>query len=600
MFKLKCSHSLGACLLVTMLSACGGSSSDNSSGLGEIPSPTPQASPQPETPTPTPDEEPSPNPVTPTPATPEPTLPTPTPTSPPAEPPVSATPTLVPSPSLRPTPDPTPTPSATPAPTIEPSPTPQPTPPLIGADCEALLTDPQVNWRDSALQSDQEIVECLKSSLGSAVGFGERATGGYDPEGNSNLVIITKDNPAQQLFDAVSSEEYNWIVFDKVDFSEQSAISMHSLQCENAEVLEALQITDNDLPLCRDPFTWCEAKNVEAQACLNEFYNLRLNNSNLPIRNVLVNSNTTIDGRGAKAFFLFNGFTMGTDSSGAATFTTENVIITNNLFLGAGHIEDHDLDPDMLRVTGESHDVWIHQNTFQETGDAAFDVKVGGFNTTISFNKLIDVRRASLHGSNDSREINAQITTTIHNNLFVTNRENYLDVFNGLRRVPLLRRGQSHIWNNVFYNYRTALASIRVGGRLLFQNNMVINNQAHSAQADITDLSVFLPGGDDELFDFREGGLQVENSNVWFGDDNCDLVGAPLNIDETQGETPDIPSLYSERSQNTLEDFMIPANLNLLAYLKATAGHGGEAPYLSGFAEAVETVAARAPESCLF
>ncbi|MBX2857595.1 MAG: pectate lyase [Cellvibrionaceae bacterium] len=488
----------------------------------------------------------------------------------------------------------TPTPPPTTEPTLEPSPTPDPDP-LVDADCEELLSDPLVNWRDSSLQSDQEIVACLKNSLGTAVGFGEKASGGYDPQGASNLVIITKDQPEQQLLDAISSPEHNWIVFDKVDFASDGLISMHRLNCDEPLVLAALNNASE--AQCRDPFAWCEANGIAGgDACLTEFFNVRLNNNDLPIRNQLIDSNTTIDGRGSKASLLFNGFKIGSDSGGVSTHISENVIVTNILFLGAGHTEDHGLDPDMLRVTGESHDVWIHQNTFKNSGDAAFDVKVGGYDTTISFNRVEDVKRAALHGSNDSREINQQITTTIHNNLFVTNRENYLDGnFGVLRRVPLLRRGQAHVWNNVFYNYGSEIASIRVGGRLLFEGNMVINNKAQSETLGITDLSVF----QEDAFNFREGGLEVRDSRVWFADNNCDPIDAAVSLDQSLGETPEMLNAYSEAAQNTIAANLFESGADLLAYLKATAGKGANIPYLSSYAGTLDATIATAPISCL-
>ncbi len=50
---------------------------------------------------------------------------------------------------------------------------------------------------------------------------------------------------------------------------------------------------------------------------------------------------------------------IGKDSNGAAVTTANNIILSHLNFIGAGHTEDHELDPDMLRTTGESHDVWI-------------------------------------------------------------------------------------------------------------------------------------------------------------------------------------------------------------------------------------------------
>jgi len=406
-------------------------------------------------------------------------------------------------------------------------------------------------------------------------------------------VVITDDNPEEQILDAISSPDYTWIVFDKDDFSSEKAISMHALDCGSADVLSALGGTTE--ALCRDPLAWCSANGVSSSGCLEEFYNNRLDNQDLPIRNKLIDSNTTIDGRGANAYFLFNGFKIGADSSGASTHVSTNVIVTNLEFRGAGHTEDHGLDPDMLRVTGESHDVWIHQNTFDTTGDAAFDIKVGGYGTTISFNKLINVKRASLHGSSDSRTINEQITSTMHNNLFVTTDDQYgASTFNALRRVPLLRRGQTHIWNNVFYNYRKDIASIRVGGRLLFEDNMVVNNEV-AAQEKSDELSDFTGDG---LFDFREGGLDVNNSDVWFADSNCNPTGSPTSLDQSQGSTPNMNSAYNSASSNTIGSNRFSTGSDLLNYVKATAGKGGKTPYVSSYTEGRSSIISSAPSSC--
>lgn len=460
-----------------------------------------------------------------------------------------------------------------------------------------MINNPNINWRESNLQSDQEIVQCLSESLGKPVGFGERATGGFNPGGGSNLVVITKNSSVsveQQIMDAISTNAYNWIVFDKDDFANETDVSMHRLHCADSTVLAALDATESQ---CLNPQQWCSAKGVSSSSCLDTFYNDRLNDSGLPIRNKLVMSNTTIDGRGANAYFLFNGFAIGADSSGQSTHMSDNVIVTNLEFRGAGHTEDHGLDPDMLRVTGESHDVWIHQNTFDTTGDAAFDVKVGAYDITISFNKLINVKRATLHGSSDSRTINEQITTTMHNNLLVTEDPYYSDsAFNTLRRFPLMRRGQSHIFNNVFYGYRKDILSVRVGGRVLFEDNMVLNNADEAAaNSNDDDIAYFV---ENLLRDFREGGLEVRGSNVWMADANCRPLGSPGSLDKSQGSTPEMLSAYSSASQSTINANRFATGTQLLDYVMATAGKGGVTPYVSSYTPGVSAVISQAPGSC--
>ncbi|WP_050762836.1 CBM35 domain-containing protein [Reinekea blandensis] len=462
--------------------------------------------------------------------------------------------------------------------------------------CLDLVQNDDINWRESSLSSDQAIVECLAETLGRPIGFGENTTGGYAADGGSQLVVIRNDasaSVAEQLLAAISDPSPNWIVFDKADFADETAIRMHSLYCNDGDVLSAL---NNATPeQCRNPEQWCEANGVSASSCLNTFYNDKLNDKSLPIRTLLVDSNTTIDGRGTQAFMQFLGFSIGKDSSGQSTHESNNVIITNMEFRGAGHVEDHNLDPDMIRSTGESHNIWIHQNTFDTTGDSAWDIKVGAYDVTLSFNKLINVKRAGLMGSSDSRTINEQITATMHNNLFITEDPYYANKsYDTLRRVPLMRRGQLHAFNNVFYGYRKDILSVRVGGRILFENNIVLNN-LDEANDKGDDMPYFL----EKLFrDFREGGLEIRNSLVSFSDSNCTMIGQPGDPSASHGSTPEMSIAYLNRSNSQIQNHRFEAGQDLVSYVSATAGKGGETPYLSAMAQEALTVIDAAPETC--
>ncbi|KMT63812.1 hypothetical protein XM47_17720 [Catenovulum maritimum] len=461
--------------------------------------------------------------------------------------------------------------------------------------CQELISNPNLNWLESTLKSEQDIVACLATSLGKPVGFADQTTGGYDPKGNSSLVIInTSDSlsPEEQILDAISSASYNWIVFDKKDFATETHIAMYKLGCSDPNVLEAL---DNATEAeCRNLDLWCQNHNVPDAQCQDTFFNDKLNDTSLTaLKLKMINSNTSIDGRGAKAKFLFNGFKIGADDSGKSTHISENVIITNNYFIGAGHDEDHKLDPDMIRSTGESNNIWIHQNTFETTGDSAFDIKVGAYNISVSFNKLINVKRAALHGSSDSREINSQITSTIHNNLFITNDDMYGDSqFNTLRRVPLMRRGQSHLFNNVFYGYRKDILSVRAGGRILFENNMILNKLNNSKK---DNMDYWL---ESVIRDFRDGGLEITSSYVWASDDKCQKIADAGDLTKSYGSTPNMFALYSKASQELISaNKLIPGD-NLAKYVMATAGKAGLTPYNSRHANGQAKIITSAPSGC--
>lgn len=462
--------------------------------------------------------------------------------------------------------------------------------------CQALVNDPGINWRESpVLQSDQQIVACLADSLGAPVGFGAGAIGGYDPAGGSRLVVITKNGPVspeQQILDAISATDYKWIVFDKRDFAAATDIAMYRLGCSNPAVLTAL---DNaTVAECSDHRLWCANNGVSSGACEDTFFNDRLNDSSLSALKIpMIDSNTTIDGRGSNATFVFSGFKIGDDASGTVTHTSRNVIVTNNRFVGVGHVEDHNLDSDMTRSTGASHDIWIHQNTFENTGDSAYDIKMGAHGITVSFNKLLNVKRASLHGSSDSRTINEQITTTVHNNLYVTTDEHYGETaYNGLRRVPLLRRGQSHMFNNVFYGYRKDLLSIRVGGRIAFEDNMFLNNVDNSKGDDMAYWLATL------IRDYTGGSIRVDGSYVWYANAACQPQGTAGDLSFSFGTTPDMFAGYDPLSKDLINANRLQAGNDLAHYVFATAGKGGMTPYVSPETAGFAAIVAAAPGSC--
>ncbi|GIX21895.1 MAG: hypothetical protein KatS3mg121_0678 [Gammaproteobacteria bacterium] len=458
------------------------------------------------------------------------------------------------------------------------------------ATCQALVEDAGLNWRDAGL-SDQEVVECLWRTLGEPVGFGEGTTGGYDPNG-SRLVVVSAGPGAQaeqRILEAIGSPEPTWIVFDKANPPRD--IAMYRLWCSDAAVRAALG--GASVEQCLDHRAWCAANGIgDEAACKHEFFNVRLNDGALPIRNPMIDSHTTLDGRGVSTRVLFSGFAIGADSNGASTHVSENVIVTNLYFEGAGHVEDHELDPDMLRTTGESHRVWIHQNTFDTTGDSAFDAKVGAYGITISFNRVHNVKRATLHGSSDSRTINEQITTTMHNNLFVTTDDAYSLLGNTLRRVPLIRRGQSHMFNNVFYGYRKDLLSVRVGGRVLFEDNMFLN-RADNSEGDDIDYWV-----ENLLRDFREGGLEIRGSHVWYATPECRPYGSPGDLTASYGSTPDMLAQYSAATRARIEQNRFVVGPELVEYVLATAGKGGRPPYVSPISPGRDALIAQAPATC--
>ncbi len=453
----------------------------------------------------------------------------------------------------------------------------------ISADCIRVATNPSVNWRDTSLKTDQEIVSCLSRTLGKPVGYGENAKGGFDPNGKSKLTVITKNSSVsveQQILNAITGEEHNWIVFDKIQFAQPHEIGMYRLGCSNPTVQSILGATEAE---CVNYTQWCAKNGVSSANCVTQFFNVAMNKSNNPIRNPVIGSNKTIDGRGSEAYFLFSGFAIGKDQTGTPTQTANSVIMTHLKFQGAGHTEDHYCDPDMIRSTGASKDIWIHKNTFDTTGDSAFDVKVGAHNVTMSFNRLVNVKRAVLHGSSDSHTIDKQITTTMHNNAFVTTDDSYNLLGNTLRRVPLLRHGKTHMFNNVFVNYRNQILSLRVGASALMEDSVFVVNAIHqeksTAQLSLAEISANL------FKDISGGSFRNDRNLLWFSDAACNLTASTQTaLTATNGTVANLASNYNAASQATINSWRFAAGQELVDYVSATAGKYGQIPYNSPIA----------------
>jgi pectate lyase len=454
----------------------------------------------------------------------------------------------------------------------------------ISADCIRIATNPSVNWRDTSLQTDQQIVECLSKTLGKPVGYGEKALGGFDPNGNSKLTIITKNSSVtveQQLLNALTDNAHNWIVFDKIQFAQSYEIGMYRTYCNNSTVQSLMGVSEAQ---CIDYRSWCSGKGIsDLAACRAEFFNKTMNNKNIPIRIPAIGSNKTLDGRMTEAYFLFSGFAIGKDSDGVPTQTSQSVILTHLKFQGAGHTEDHYVDPDMIRSTGASRDIWIHKNTFDTTGDSAFDVKIGANSITMSFNRLINVKRAVLHGSSDSRTINANITTTMHNNAFVTTDDSYKLLGNTLRRVPLLRRGKTHMFNNVFVNYRNQILSLRVGASALMEDSVFVVNAVHQEKSTV---AASLAEISNNLFkDISGGSFRNDRNLLWFSDTLCNLNGSTqTTLTASNGSVANLANNYNAASQATINSWRFAAGQELVDYVSATAGKYGQIPYNSPLA----------------
>ncbi|BCJ56781.1 pectate lyase family protein [Micromonospora endophytica] len=120
---------------------------------------------------------------------------------------------------------------------------------------------------------------------------------------------------------------------------------------------------------------------------------------------------------------------------------------------------------DAIGMESGVRNVWVDHVTLEASGgesegfDGLFDMKDDTQYVTLSYSIMRNSGRGGLVGSSESDRSNGYIS--YHNNLF----EN-LD-----SRVPLLRGGIAHIYNNHYVNIRESGINSRAGGRARVDNN---------------------------------------------------------------------------------------------------------------------------------
>lgn len=113
--------------------------------------------------------------------------------------------------------------------------------------------------------------------------------------------------------------------------------------------------------------------------------------------------------------------------------------------------------------------VWIDHNELEASGgekdgyDSLLDMKAGVTNVTVSYNEYHDSSRGGLVGSSDSDDKNTNIT--FHHNWYRN-----ID-----QRVPLLRHGTVHSYNNYISNLSIHGMNARMGGRIRIEGNYFEN-----------------------------------------------------------------------------------------------------------------------------
>jgi pectate lyase len=152
----------------------------------------------------------------------------------------------------------------------------------------------------------------------------------------------------------------------------------------------------------------------------------------------------------------------------------QNIIIRNmTIGLLPGSIDAIGIEGQSGKFPGY---VWIDHNTLFSSlkecsgaGDLEFDGlldnKAGAHHLTYSYNYIHDHQKVALNGYSDSDTANDAMRATYHHNRFE----------NVQSRLPLQRRGKTHIYNNYFNNVSVSGINVRMGGISLIESNYFEN-----------------------------------------------------------------------------------------------------------------------------
>lgn len=159
------------------------------------------------------------------------------------------------------------------------------------------------------------------------------------------------------------------------------------------------------------------------------------------------------------------------DGRGILIRGARNIIVRN---LTIRYVRDGSGDGIDIDGTRPVRNVWIDHNTFhnrlnvdKDYYDGLVDGKLDTSYVTLSYNVFRDSHKTSLWGHSDNESGSADRRITFAFNQFS----------NTTSRTPLLRFGQTHIYNNYFNQVTDTGINTRMGNRVRIENNVFENSK---------------------------------------------------------------------------------------------------------------------------
>ncbi|CAE6429318.1 unnamed protein product [Rhizoctonia solani] len=220
---------------------------------------------------------------------------------------------------------------------------------------------------------------------------------------------------------------------------------------------------------------------------------------------------------GSKTTVLGVGSNSGLTGGGLRVKNANNVIIRNL------RLSKSPAPTDLIGLQGATN-VWVDHNTFssdldhdKDYYDGAFDVSHGSDFVTASWNVFTNHYKTSLvgHSNNNAAEDTGHLHVTYHHNYFL----------NVNSRLPSLRFGTGHIYNNYYKNVATSGVDSRLGAQVLVESNCFDSVTSPIATK-------------------LHGGFAVQRDNI--------LINTTMNTDLVAGTLNTAPYTYSLDAANTV------------------------------------------------
>ena len=157
----------------------------------------------------------------------------------------------------------------------------------------------------------------------------------------------------------------------------------------------------------------------------------------------------------ARIFVRSNKTIQGVDGNASVdanlVVVSQTNVIFRNLYI---HNPDGKGTEDGIEITKNSTNIWVNHVTFGQCKDGALDIKRGSDMITVSWNKFSYTSATHKHNYATLVGHDARYDETDRGKLHVTYHHNWF-AENVIERMPRVRYGQVHVFNNYYSSNRT-------------------------------------------------------------------------------------------------------------------------------------------------